>query len=115
MSKCINKSHPEFKQLLLDTEVNPFIVAAKVGIWMEQNNTELFPTIDQLSIKKGPDTSILYQAGPSRGRAVIQEARDIFFNEVYQRDLSETDVRRINTKLKQISDRIGDQLWRLDF
>ncbi len=56
MSKCINKSHPEFKQLLLDTDINPFILAAKVGIWMEQNNTEDFPTIEQLNILKGKDT-----------------------------------------------------------
>jgi len=116
MSKCINKSHPEFKQLLLDTEVNPLIVAAKVGIWMEQNNTEDFPTIEQIgltSIQNTQEKQVLYQGGPSRARAVIKEARDIFFNEVYQKDLSENDVRRINTKLRQISDRIGDQPWRL--
>jgi len=116
MSKCINKSHPEFKQLLLDTEVNPLIVAAKVGIWMEQNNTEDFPTIEQIgltSIQNTQEKQILYQGGPSRARAVIKEARDIFFNEVYQKDLSENDVIRINTKLRKISDRIGDQPWNL--
>ncbi len=113
MSKCINKSHPEFKKLLLETDINPLTLAAKVGVWMDTNNTENFPSLKDLGLAKPKPSQILYQGGPSRGRASIKQARDLFFNEVYQKDLSENDIIRIDGKLRRMSDMIGDQPWRL--
>jgi len=42
-----------------------------------------------------------------------QEAKDILYNEVYDRTLYPGDIDRINRRLKQISDRVGDITWRL--
>lgn len=40
-----------------------------------------------------------------------QLAKNIFFNEIYNKNLNEFDIRRINDKLKRISDSIGDVNW----
>ena len=113
MSKCVNKSHPEFKELLLETNINPFVLAAKVGIWMETNNTEDFPTLENLDLPKLKSSEILYQGGPSRGRAVIKQARDLYYKEIKNKDLSENDIVNINSKLRRISEMIGDVPWKL--
>lgn len=82
MSKCINKSHPEFKELLLDTDINPFILAAKVGVWMDTNNSEDFPSIDQLNLKKSLDDSrVLAQLKiidilPKLNRGVLKKGKE---------------------------------------
>ena len=41
------------------------------------------------------------------------EAKQIFFDEVYQQNLSDFDIVRINRKLERLSDRIGDVPWHL--
>ena len=41
------------------------------------------------------------------------EAKQIFFDEVYQQNLSDFDIVRINRKLERLSDRIGDTPWHL--
>ena len=45
---CINRSHPEFKRLVALSGENPSLVAINATIWMEDNNTTEFPTIDDL-------------------------------------------------------------------
>lgn len=47
---CINKSHPEFKKLLKDSKENPASLAADIGVWMDNNTSERFPTLEELGI-----------------------------------------------------------------
>ena len=49
---CINKSHPEFKTLLKNSKENPASLAADIGVWMDNNTSERFPTLEELNIKK---------------------------------------------------------------
>lgn len=42
-----------------------------------------------------------------------EEAKTIFFEEIYGKNLTDYDVVRINVKLKNLSDRIGDVPWHL--
>ena len=42
-----------------------------------------------------------------------EEAKTIFFNEVYQKNLNDSDIVRIDRKLQNLSDRIGDYPWHL--
>lgn len=58
--KCINKSHPEYISLL---ENNPYpvpLLDAKISIWQDQNNTDEFPTLNQLAQPVG-DSKIRYE------------------------------------------------------
>jgi hypothetical protein len=49
MANCINKSLPEFKILVQKTGMNKHILAAKIAIWQDKNNTlGVFPTIEQI-------------------------------------------------------------------
>ena len=48
MAKCININHPDFNELVEASGLHPAILSAKMGVWMEQNNTEEWPTIEQL-------------------------------------------------------------------
>lgn len=54
---------------------------------------------------------IYYQKG--RGAFYQQRAKNIFFDEVYQKSLTDSDVSRINEKLRSISREIGDVDWNL--
>ena len=57
--KCINKSHPEYISLL---ENNPYpvpLLDAKISIWQDQNNTDEFPTLEQLAQPVG-DSKVRY-------------------------------------------------------
>lgn len=49
--KCINKSHPEFKKLVEETGKNPFVLETTVGIWQSKNNTDRFPSTEELGIE----------------------------------------------------------------
>lgn len=51
MANCINKNLPEFKTLQEQTGINPYILAAKIAIWQEKNNSNEFPTIKDLNNK----------------------------------------------------------------
>jgi hypothetical protein len=45
---CVNRSHPEFKKLAQDFNIDERILAARVGVWMSKNTNERFPTIEEL-------------------------------------------------------------------
>lgn len=47
---CINTSHPQFKVLLEETGLHPDLLKAEVSIWMDQNNSDSFPTIEDLQL-----------------------------------------------------------------
>jgi hypothetical protein len=47
---CVNTSHPQFKVLLEQTGLHPDLLKAEVSIWMDQNNSDSFPTIEDLQL-----------------------------------------------------------------
>jgi hypothetical protein len=50
---CINISHPDFKALQEDLNINPEVLKAKVSVWMDSNTAERFPTAEELNIAPG--------------------------------------------------------------
>jgi len=52
MNKCINVGHPEFKKLVEQSKMNPLVLKSKVGVWQEMNNTDDFPSIEELLKEK---------------------------------------------------------------
>lgn len=46
--RCVNINHPEFKALLEQSDLDPISLAADISIWQDKNNTDLFPTLEQL-------------------------------------------------------------------
>ena len=116
MSYCININHPEYIQLLQNSNLKPAVLKAKIGVWMEENNSTDFPTLEQLNgsvtttEEKETDT-ILYQT--DRAKSYQQKAKTIYFNEVRGKQLSNSDISNINAKLRKLSDEIGDVNWNL--
>ena len=47
-NRCVNINHPEFKELLNQSTLDPISLAADVSIWQDRNDTDLFPTLEQL-------------------------------------------------------------------
>jgi len=60
-NRCVNINHPEFKELLNQSELDPISLAADVSIWQDRNDTDLFPTIGQLN------PEVLYQKDTDEG------------------------------------------------
>lgn len=52
MAKCVNINHPDFLRLVDATGMHPAVLSAKMGVWMEQNNTDEWPSVDQLNLLK---------------------------------------------------------------
>jgi hypothetical protein len=54
MRACVNKSSKEFKELLntVFPRQHPIVLAAKINEWQELNNTDLFPTKEQIELGK---------------------------------------------------------------
>lgn len=48
MAKCINTSHPEFKSLLENSNLDSFDLELNVSNWQELNNTDSFPTVQNV-------------------------------------------------------------------
>jgi hypothetical protein len=46
---CVNTSHPEFQTLLDNSNLSKPMLAAQIGVWMDKNGTDIFPTLDELS------------------------------------------------------------------
>lgn len=108
MATCVNVKHPEFINLLEESGLSEPILAAKAGIWMEENNTGIFPTLKDLGIK---NREIFYQT--SQAKSVKADLKKIFFDEVRGKDLSESEIQNINSRLLEISRRVGDQDYKL--
>jgi hypothetical protein len=53
MSYCININHPEYIQLLQNSNLKPAVLKAKIGVWMEENNSTDFPTLEELNVTSG--------------------------------------------------------------
>jgi hypothetical protein len=56
--KCINISHPEFKELLKESGIHPEILQTKVSLWMDDNSTTKFPSLEDLNL--APKQNVLY-------------------------------------------------------
>jgi hypothetical protein len=52
MAKCVNINHPDFNRLVESSGLHPVILSAKMGVWMEKNNTDNWPTLEQLDLVK---------------------------------------------------------------
>lgn len=63
MNRCVNINHPEFKELLNQSTLDPISLAADISIWQDRNDTDLFPTLSQLNGK----TEVLYQKDTDEG------------------------------------------------
>ena len=50
MEHCINANNREFKALAEMSGLHPEILAAKMGVWMDKNNSEEWPTLSQIGI-----------------------------------------------------------------
>jgi hypothetical protein len=79
MDRCINISHPEFKELVRQSNINPLILKSKVGVWQEKNNTDKFPTLEELGI--GQETPI---ADIKEGVSELFESNPELANAVYE-------------------------------
>lgn len=51
MERCVNINHPDFKKLMIEAGINPLVLKSKVGVWQEKNNTDEFPTLEEIGIK----------------------------------------------------------------
>ena len=49
MGKCINISHPDFKELVDETGIDPMVLASEASIWQDENNTDEFPDADVIT------------------------------------------------------------------
>ena len=47
---CINTSNPEFQKLVADSEFSEFEIEMMVVGWQSENNTDEFPTLDDLEL-----------------------------------------------------------------
>jgi len=69
MSYCININHPEYIQLLQNSNLKPAVLKAKIGVWMEENNSTDFPTLEQLdgsvTTTGGQEANIILPIGTS--------------------------------------------------
>jgi len=71
--KCVNHNHPEFKALEEKLGFPVPVLAAKVGVWMENNNTENFPTATEL-FKPSPIPDMV-DAETSLDNSKVSEAK----------------------------------------
>ena len=69
-------------------------------------------TWNEINIKEERDQSQIFFQQKNL-KIPQKDANNIYFKEVYGQNLSESDVNRINKKLKTISDNIGDETWHL--
>jgi len=79
MDKCINTKHPEFIKLAEQANINPLILKSKVGVWQEKNNSDDFPTLEELRIgQEAPIANIkegvseLFESNPKLANAVYE-------------------------------------------
>jgi hypothetical protein len=69
-------------------------------------------TWNELNIKETDVAPIYYQLGGKLSPAQ-QEAKDLYFDRVYNKDLSDLEIYQINKKLESISSQTGDVPWKL--
>ena len=53
MNKCVSINHPDFIELVRQSGLHPAILSAKMGVWMESNSTDEWPSLEQLGLSSG--------------------------------------------------------------
>lgn len=101
MSYCININHPDYLKLLSESELPAAVLRARMATWMQENNTTEFP-----SLKDIEKASPLYQL--NRKDFYKQKLKRIFFDNIYNKNLTDYDIQRIDGKLREISRDAGD-------
>lgn len=91
-NRCVNINHPDFKELLNQSSLDPISLAADVSIWQDRNDTDLFPTLEQLNGK----SDVLYQKDADEG--IVASEKTI-------RELAALMSDRIGIPYKIIADR----------
>lgn len=92
MNRCVNINHPEFKELLEQSGVDPISLAADISIWQDRNDTDLFPTLNQLNSR----SEVQYQKPADEG--IVASEKTI-------RDLTSSVADRIGMSYRIMSDR----------
>lgn len=92
MQRCVNINHPEFKELLEQSGLDPISLAADISIWQDRNDTDLFPTLNQLNGR----SEVQYQKPADEG--IVASEKTI-------RDLTASVADRIGMSYRIISDR----------
>ena len=90
--RCVNINHPEFKELLEQSGVDPISLAADISIWQDRNDTDFFPTLNQLNSR----SEVQYQKPADEG--IVASEKTI-------RDLTASVADRIGMSYRIISDR----------
>jgi len=49
-NKCININHADVQELAKQLNLNPIIVAARIGDWQDINNTNKWPSIEDITV-----------------------------------------------------------------
>ena len=52
MGNCININHSEFKSLVERSGLNSIVLASKMGVWMDKNKTDEWPTLEQIGVEE---------------------------------------------------------------
>ena len=74
MVNCINKNSPDFIKLVEESGINPYVLAAKIGVWQKENGVDKFPTLEELDIKPfiKPGVTELFESNPELANAVYE-------------------------------------------
>lgn len=60
MANCVNKSLPEFKALQKETGLHSEVLAAKIGVWQDNNGSDQFPEVEKLYTSQTVEETIYY-------------------------------------------------------
>jgi len=61
MRHCINVNNESFKALAIESGLHPAVLSSKIGVWQDTNNTEEFPTLQQLDLNNNNENGVLLQ------------------------------------------------------
>jgi len=50
MAKCVNILHPDYLELLRKSNLDSATLSSEIGVWMEENNTDEWPSLEQLGL-----------------------------------------------------------------
>ena len=86
MSKCVNLKSKEFQSLVEISGINSMELSAKMGIWMDENDTDIWPTLEQLgisdkSIKEGVD--FVFEQNPELSKIGSRQQYSQYLNTVF--------------------------------
>lgn len=104
MDKCININNGKVKEIAAKLGILPVVAATKMAIWMDANNGKI-PTINDLLPSPFYQKTFL---GPEQ-----EKAKGIYFKDVYNKDLTPSDIAVVNEKLRRLSEKVGDTPWSL--